>query len=94
MLLLSLAILGFLISLGMTLARDRRTDRERPPPSSSLMIVPFLRVIPRHLVLGLTVSTVATQPSSLFFFLLIKTFIDVMLQIFDRRLHEKAAATA
>ena len=76
---------------------NRELDDASLPNIGNIMFLPYLRVIPMHLVLGVAASIGVRSLWSLLFFLLLKTTADVLMHVIEhainRKLVEKEAAS-
>jgi len=76
---------------------NRELDDASLPNIGNIMFLPYLRVIPMHLVLGIAASIGVRSLWSLLFFLLLKTIADVLMHVtehaINRKLVEKEVAS-
>lgn len=77
---------------------NRELDDASLPNIGSMMFLPYLRIIPMHLVLGFAASMGIRSMQSLLFFLLLKTTADVLMHVIEhainRKLVEEEAASS
>jgi len=65
-------------------------DLKGRPNIGTLMFLPYARVVPMHLCIGLAAATGAAAVGALVFFLLLKTLADVVMHVVEHRLYRKA----
>lgn len=87
-----ITLAGFVISHGISFVRDVKEDRQRRPNLGSMMFLPYLRIIPMHLVLVAGGTLSGGNRAWLFFFLVLKTITDLLFHYFEQRIARKASA--
>lgn len=80
---------SFVLSQRATYAAQHASDLKGVPNLGALMFTPYLRVVPMHLAILLGANS--TGAWMLVVFTLLKTASDVLLDIVDRRIAERAA---
>ena len=68
---------------------NRELDDACLPDIGNIMFLPYLRVIPMHLVLGFAISIGIRSLWSLLFFLLLKTIVDVLMHVIEHAINRK-----
>ena len=68
---------------------NRELDEASLPNIGNIMFLPYLRVIPMHLVLGFATSIGVRSLWSLLFFLLLKTTADVLMHVIEHAINRK-----
>lgn len=71
---------------------NRELDDASLPNIGNIMFLPYLRVIPMHLVLWIVASTGIQSLWSLLFFLLLKAAADVLMHVIEHAINRKMAA--
>jgi hypothetical protein len=83
LLILALGV-GFAVAQGLAHRRQVREDRDHEPNLGSLLLLPYPRVLPMHVMILLG-AFVASGPLALALFTLLKTAADVAMHVIERR---------
>ena len=86
----------FVVNHLLSFRHNVEADLEGRPNIGTLMFLPYARVVPMHLCVGLAAGAAeegATTSAALAFFLLLKTVADVVMHVVEHRLYRKAAPT-
>ncbi|MEL1266005.1 DUF6498-containing protein [Pseudoxanthomonas putridarboris] len=91
--LLALCGLSFVYSQRQTYAAQHAADVRGKPSLGALMLLPYLRILPMHLII-LVGGTTGTGAAVMVVFTALKTASDLAMDSLDRRLAERAAERA